>query len=215
MIEKKYKPTHPSPRVHCPQPWPRPTTTRSRRRSSGDGVRSARCSIVSGSRRLPAPSRAPHKLHAAACAGLCGGTQELAHSLCARGGVRIRAARQHGMHTAHSSAVAACSALSAPSSQPAYPPHPVAHPLETQAPMGFRCPMPLRTHLPPAAQHCRGGTRPVRAPDVNSRCEMQPSFCPTLTCLSHTLVSLATLLLNASMLLVVPSEMHVTSRALK
>ena len=36
-------------RVRCPQPWPRPTTTRSRRRSSGDGIRSARCSIAPGS----------------------------------------------------------------------------------------------------------------------------------------------------------------------
>ena len=141
--------------------------------------------------------------------------QECTHNPSARGGARIYGtpARPHDTRTARSSAVAACSALSAPSSQPACPPHPVAHPPET--PMGFRCPMPLRTHLPPAAQHCRGGTRPVRAPDVNSRCEMQPSFCPTLTCLSHVLVSLATVLLNASMLLVVPSAMHVASRALK
>ena len=90
--------------------------------SSGDGVRSARCSILSDSSRLSAPSRAPHKLHATACAGLCGGTQEFAHSLCARGSATARHAQ------AHSLTVAACSALSAPSSQPASLPHPVAHP---------------------------------------------------------------------------------------
>ena len=83
--------------------------------------------------------------------------KECTHNPSARGGARIYGtpARPHAMHTARSSAVAARSALSAPSSQPASSPpctaHPVAHPPET--PMGFRCPMPLRTHLPPAAQH--------------------------------------------------------------
>ena len=125
---------------------------------------------------------------------------------------------QHAMHTARSSAVAARSTLSAPSSQPASSPpctaHPVAHPPET--PMGFRCPMPLRTHLLPAAQHLPWW----HAPCTRSRREfplrdaafiLPYSYLP----ITHTLVSLATVLLNASMLLVVPSAMHVASRALK
>ena len=62
-------------RVRCPQPWPRPTTARSRRRSSGDDIHSAAPSH-------PAPAtpgfRLLHKLHAAACAVLCGGHQERA-----------------------------------------------------------------------------------------------------------------------------------------
>ena len=63
-------------------------------RSSGDGVRSACCSLAPGSS-IPGSLPLLHKLHAAACAVLCGGTQEWCPSLCARGGERIRAAWQY------------------------------------------------------------------------------------------------------------------------
>ena len=178
-------------------------------RSSGDGVRSALCSLAPGS---SDPGSLPllHKLHAAACAVLCG-ARACSQPLCSWRRANPESATARHAHGAllrsgcmlrpdHTSLTAGLFAAlcGAPSGTP----------------MGFRCPLPLRTHLPPAAQCCRGCTRPVRAPDVNSHSEMQPSFCPTLTCLSHTLVSLATLILNASMLLVVASVIHVTSRAL-
>ena len=53
---------------------------------SGDRVRSAHGSIASGS---SDPGSRSLTSHAAACAVLCGGHQELAHSLCGRGGERI------------------------------------------------------------------------------------------------------------------------------
>lgn len=78
----------------------------------------------------PTPSRARHKLHAAACAVLCGARQELGHSLCAHGCERIRgtAARRHRVRMTRSFAAAACPP-SAPSSQPACPPSCTAHPV--------------------------------------------------------------------------------------
>lgn len=49
------------------------------------------------------------------------------------------------------------------------PAAPCGAPPPPETPMDFRCPMPLRTHLPLAAQRYCGGTRPVRVPNVNPR----------------------------------------------
>ena len=91
-------------------------------RCSGDLVRSPYCSLATSSGHpvsIPHSSQTVHTAAcAAACAVLCGGTQELPQPLCSWR--RVTAARQHGTRTARSSAVAACPS-SAPSSQPPSP----------------------------------------------------------------------------------------------
>jgi hypothetical protein len=108
-------PTDPSAPSQCAASPTRAMPTEMR--SSGGRVHSALYSHA-GPRHLPVCP----KLHTAACAVLCAASQDY-HSLIARGGGRIHgaAARQHGAHTARSSAVAACF-RSAPSSQPAQAP---------------------------------------------------------------------------------------------
>ena len=82
-------------RVRCPQP----TTALPDGDAAAAETPSAACDAPSHP--APVAYRLPpallHKLHAAACAVLCGGTQELARSLSARGGERIQgaAAPQH------------------------------------------------------------------------------------------------------------------------
>ena len=123
------------------------------RRSSGHGVRSARCSIASSS--SDPGSRLLQKPHATACAVLCGGHQELAHSLWGQGGVRIRAARQHGMRTSRPSAVAACS-QSAPHP---LPPRPLARRTLRHIPTETRAPW-VSLHPAAAHAHAFSCTRP-------------------------------------------------------
>ena len=125
--------------------------TRSRRRSSGDGIRSALCSH-------PAPatpgSHPFHNLHAAACAVLCGGTQEPAHSLCGRG--ERANPGQHGS-TACPRRDPPCPR--APRAHPHCPPVRLparrtlwcTHPPETRAPAGVADGLPLSYC---SAAHC-------------------------------------------------------------
>jgi hypothetical protein len=140
------------PRVRCPQPWPRPTTTRSRRRSSGDGMRSAPLLHRTRLQRPPAPDSF-HKLHAAACAVLCGGHQErdCPQPLCGRGGERIR---QHGSTARQHGALLRDGCVLPPSAPAGCPPSFTAHPAphtssRDTSPAGVVAGLPLCTHAPP------------------------------------------------------------------
>mmetsp|Transcript_43717 Transcript_43717/g.92990 ORF Transcript_43717/g.92990 Transcript_43717/m.92990 type:complete len:238 (+) Transcript_43717:142-855(+) len=108
-------------RVRCPQPWPRPTTALSRRRSSGDGVRSALCHIAPGS-----SDPGSRLLHKPARRSLRRAVWRAPRESLPTASLLVAASesRQHGStahSTAGSSAMAACSP-SSPSSQPACPP---------------------------------------------------------------------------------------------
>ena len=125
------------------------------RRSNGDGVRSALCTLTSGSctPRLPTPSQTCTPQPAPCC--VAGTKRELAHSLCGRGGVRIHgtAARQHRARARRAP----------PQHAPRLPGRPCgAHILpQRDKPHGCRCHMPLRTHTPPASRS-RCGMGPAR-----------------------------------------------------
>ena len=127
-----------------------PHLTRSRRRSSGDGVRSACCAIAPGSSdpRLPTPSQTCTPQPAPCCVAE---PQELAHSLPARG-ERANPGSTAARHVHGALLRDGCVLPRArlPHSPPAHPParrtlwrtHP---PAETRV-HGCRCVVPLRTH---------------------------------------------------------------------
>jgi hypothetical protein len=114
-------------------------------RSSGDGVRSLLHRTRLQRPRLPTPSQPCTPQPAPCC--VAGTKRELAHSLCGRGGVRIRAARQHG-----TPAMAACSPEhTLPTARPpSCMAHPVAHTSSRDtSPTAVAAELPLRTHPPP------------------------------------------------------------------
>ena len=137
-------------------------------RSSGDGVRSALCSIAPGSSDPRLPPYCFTNLHAAACAELCGGHQERACPQPLQCSWRASESGQYGSiahSTARSSAMAACSP-SSPSSLPAHPPSCTAHPVphtssRDTSPTDVGAGLPLRTPAPPAIRG-RGGTHAAR-----------------------------------------------------
>ena len=149
----------PSSRVRCSQPWPRPTTSHVPFPTEERRWHPQRSLLHRSRLQRPPGSRLLHKLHAAACAVLCGGTPRACHPVSVFvASERIRAARQHGMRTA--SAVAACS-QTAPHPLPARPlarsAHPAPHPHRDTSPMGVaascRCARTrLQLHAAPVAR---------------------------------------------------------------
>jgi len=143
-------------RVRCSQPWPRPTTSHVPFPTEERRWHPQRSLLHRSRLQRPPGSRLLHKLHAAACAVLCGGTPRACHPVSVFvASERIRAARQHGMRTARSSAVAACS-QSAPHPLPARPlaRRTLRHiPTETRAPW-------VSLHPAAAHAHAFSCTRP-------------------------------------------------------
>jgi len=149
--------------VRCPYPWPRPTTTRSRRRcgSSGDGVRSA--APPSGSRLLHKPARRSLRRAVWRAPRAC--PQPLCSWRASESGQRDSTAHS----TARSSAMAACSPERAlPTARPPWCCTSKAH--------RCRCPMPLSHAAPLTAW-------PASHPQVLKRSLLSDEsrrFCPCL-----------------------------------
>lgn len=123
-----------------------PALPRIEMRICGDRAISAYCSLASGSHRPVSRRCAPRALHAAACAMLCGGTQECApppSSLLVSAREFGAVPLQHAMHTARSSAVAARSTRSHLPRSP--PPHPLH---------GAPCAMPTTRLGVPQLRRC-------------------------------------------------------------
>ena len=205
-------------RVRCPQPWPRPTTARSRRRCGAAETASAALSAPShpapatpGSRLLHKPARRSLRL------AVCRAPRESLPTASLL--VAASASGQHGSaahSTARSSAVAARSPerTSPTACPPSCTAHPVAHTSSRETyPTNVAL---LRT--PPAARD-RGGADPARTcgrPDRSSQLHRRGLSMQWSThCAVHPLASSPTTLLLSAVGTcrpLKPSRFHRTAR---
>ena len=169
------------------------------RRSSGDGIRSACCTLASSS--SDPGSRSFTNLHAAACAVLCGGTPRACHPAsvvvvaCESGQRDSTACARH----AHGALLRCGRVFPRAHPQPTRPParHTLrrTHPHRDTSPHGCRCIVPLRTHAPLAARgrSDAGSARTLwtwRSPAARpwNLTAVQRIVCST-SCISHQLAT--------------------------